>query len=85
MSTDYPPVPSDQARIQALERLIVTLNARIEQLSIQMNQGFHQAYVFQDERFTKIEEELASMKGEILSAFNALLTMVDARLPKKDN
>lgn len=83
MSTDYPPV-SDTARIQALERLATTLNARIEQISIDMRVSFQQSAAYQEQRFSSLEKQIAEMKGEILGAFNQLLSIIDSRLPPKE-
>lgn len=77
----FPPTPSVDARVQALERLTVTLNARIEQLSQDMSASFRQAAMYQEHRFNLLEEQIAQMKHEILAAFNQLLTIVDTRLP----
>jgi exonuclease VII large subunit len=93
MSTDFPPTPSIDARVQALERLTTTLNARIEQLSQDMSASFRQSVTYQEHRFKLLEEamaslaskdDLAAMKNEILSAFKQLLTVIDARLPPKE-
>lgn len=91
MSTDYPPLPSIDARVQALERLTTTLNARIEQLSQDMSASFRQAAAYQlqterkiEARFDAVDASIASMKSEILTAFGQLLTIIDTRLPPKE-
>ena len=84
MSTDYPPLPSIDARVQALERLTTTLNARIEQLSQDMSASFRQAAMYQEHRFNLLEEQIAQMKHEILAAFSQLLAVIDTRLPPKE-
>lgn len=100
MSTDFPPTPSIDARVQALERLTTTLNARIEQLSQDMSASFRQAAAYQLQTERKIEarfdaidasiarlaskEDMGAMKSEILSAFNQLLSILDTRLPPKE-
>jgi outer membrane murein-binding lipoprotein Lpp len=82
MGTDYPPTPSQEARIQALERLTTTLNARIEQLSNDMARSFRQQVTYEEQRFNQLENKIDSMKTEILDAFTQLLTIIKTRLPE---
>lgn len=97
MGTDFPPLPSVDARVQALEHLTTTLNARIAQLSLDMASSFRQAAAYQlqterklEERFdivdasmARLQADMGAMKDEILATFQQLLTVIDTRLPQK--
>lgn len=92
MSTDFPPLPSIDARMQAQERLSTILHARIEQLSQDMQLSFHQLAAYQiqagqrlDARFDAMatKQDLAAMEDRILGAFQNLMDVVSERLPKK--
>lgn len=100
MSTDFPPLPSIDARMQAQERLSTILHARIEQLSQDMQASFHQLAAYQiqaekrmDERFDAIEsrlegmatkQDLTTMEDRILGAFQNLMNVIEDRLPKQE-
>ena len=67
-------LPSTEARIAAQEVLSTIMHARIEQLSQDMSanfrevrqemaRGFEQAFVFVQERFDKIEQDIAELKA----------------------
>lgn len=98
MSTHLPPV---EARIAAQERLQTILNARIEELAIDMQASFRDLGAYHehlDARLDRIEAnmatkadiveikaDMAAMETRILSAFEQLLARLDAHLPAKDS
>jgi hypothetical protein len=89
MSTDFPPLPSLDARMQAQERLSTILHARIEQLSQDMQASFSQLAAYQiqteqriAEQFAQVERNRAAMEDRILGAFQNLMDVVSE--PKKD-
>jgi archaellum component FlaC len=88
MSTNYPPTPSPDARLAALEKLYLSVNARIELLSQDIDKSFKQADQYHEKRYQEIEEgiegiktEVIQLKTEVLNAFSQLLNMIDSRLP----
>lgn len=70
------------ARVSALERAQISLQARIEELAEDMNTSFKQQTKYLEQ---VIEEKIAAAEGRILDAFKQLLTMLDARLPPKED
>lgn len=88
MGTDFPPTPSIDARVAMLER-------KFEQLSqdviasfrlaaagqLQTEQKLEQRFNTVDASLARVQADMASMKTEILTAFNQLLTIIDTRLP----
>lgn len=80
MSTDFPPLPTLDARVAALERLTGILHARIEQLSLDMNASFKQQAVTQVAFEKRVDEQFSALRSEM----NARFEVVDKRFTQME-